>query len=155
MFQTNRGESEMTPLPEILLVDDNPADATLVREALAASTRLGTIHSVVDGEEAIAFLEGAGKFANAKRPDLVVLDLNLPRKDGRTVLAEMKANPKLIGIPVVIFSTSHARRDIVSSYELGANCYVNKPLNLEAFFKVVHGIEQFWFAVASLPRQGE
>ena len=141
----------MKSAPEILLVDDNPADATLVCEALASSSRGTRIHSVVDGEEAIAFLHRSGKHADAVCPDLVVLDLNLPRKDGRAVLAEVKSDPNLHMLPIVVFTTSNSGLDIGRSYELGANCYVTKPGNLDEFFAAVRSIEQFWFDLASLP----
>jgi two-component system, chemotaxis family, response regulator Rcp1 len=145
----------MNPVPKLLIVDDNPADVVLVREALAASTHHSQIDSVGDGVEALAFLNGREKFANAIRPDLVILDLNLPRKDGLAVLAAMKAGPGLRRIPVVIFSTSQLRKDIERSYELGANCYVNKPGNLNEFFSAVKSIEEFWFGFVSLPPRGE
>src|ERR1022692_1964607 len=145
----------MNPVPKLLIVDDNPADVGLVREALAASALHSQINSVGDGVEAMAFLNGREKFTNAVRPDLVILDLNLPRKDGLAVLAAMKAGPDLRRIPVVIFSTSQLRKDIVRSYELGANCYVCKPGNLNEFFSAVKSIEEFWFGFVSLPPQGE
>ena len=141
----------MMATPEILLVDDNPADVTLVREALAASPHGSHVHEVEDGEEALAFLRRVGKHANAVHPDLVVLDLNLPRKDGRAVLAEVKSDAELRHLPVVVFSTSNARTDIRRSYELGANCYVRKPGNLADFFAAVQSIEEFWLDFASLP----
>jgi two-component system response regulator len=105
--------------------------------------------------QAIAFLRREGKFANALLPDLVILDLNLPKKDGRAVLAEVKADPVLRKIPIAIFSTSEARRDIVGSYELGANCYVSKPGNLRDFISAVTSIREFWFGMARLPREDE
>jgi chemotaxis family two-component system response regulator Rcp1 len=145
----------MNPVPKLLIVDDNPADVGLVREALAASALHSQINSVGDGVEAMAFLNGREKFTNAVRPDLVILDLNLPRKDGLAVLAAMKAGPDLRRIPVVIFSTSQLRKDIVRSYELGANCYVCKPGNLNEFFSAVKSIEEFWFGFVSLPPRGE
>jgi len=141
----------MKPAPEILLVDDNPADASLVCEALANSRRGSHIHGVLDGEEAMAFLRHAGKHAHAVRPDLIVLDLNLPRKDGRAVLAEVKSDPDLRNLPIVVFTTSNSGLDIARSYELGANCYVSKPGNLGDFFAAVQSIEEFWFDRASLP----
>jgi chemotaxis family two-component system response regulator Rcp1 len=145
----------MNPEPKLLIVDDNPADVGLVREALAASAHHSQINSVGDGVEAMAFLNGRDKFTNAARPDLVILDLNLPRKDGLAVLAAMKAGPDLRRIPVVIFSTSQLRKDIVRSYELGANCYVSKPGNLNEFFSAAKSIEEFWFGFVSLPPRGE
>lgn len=140
----------MTPAPDILLVDDNPGDVDLVGNALAESAHHSRIHSVNDGEEAIAFLRRTGKYATAVRPDLMMLDLNLPRKDGRSVLADIKSDPKLRMIPVVIFSTSRSRRDIARSYELGANCYVSKPCGLAEFFAAVQSVETFWFECVSL-----
>jgi len=141
----------MKPAPEILLVDDNPADVGLIREVLATSPHGSHVHGVTDGEEAMAFLHRTGKHAHAVRPDLVVLDLNLPRKDGRAVLAEVKADPDLHKLPIVVFTTSNSGLDIVRSYELGANCYVSKPGNLGDFFAAVQSIEEFWFDFASLP----
>ncbi|MGA8151213.1 MAG: response regulator [Terriglobales bacterium] len=141
----------MKPAPEILLVDDSPADASLVCQALALSPRGSHIHGVTDGEEAMAFLHRLGKHAHAVRPDLVVLDLNLPRKDGRAVLAEVKADPDLHRLPIIVFTTSSSGLDVVRSYELGANCYVTKPGNLGDFFAAVRSIEEFWFDFASLP----
>jgi len=136
---------------EILLVDDSPSDLDLIRDALAACPCQGRVHTVPDGEEAIAFLHRAGVYASAARPDLIILDLNLPRKDGRVVLADFKSEPTLRSIPVVVFTTSHSRKDIARSYELGANCYVSKPGSLEDFRKAVQAIQQFWLSVACLP----
>ena len=141
----------MKPQPEILLVDDNPADAGLACEVLATSTRQSHISTVSDGEEALAFLHRSGKYSDAVRPQLLILDLNLPRKDGRAVLAEVKADPVLCEIPVVVFTTSRSGRDIARCYELGANCYVSKPGNLGEFFSAVRSIEELWFRFASLP----
>ena len=145
----------MKSLPQVLLVDDNPADVGLAREALVGGRHHSCISSVEDGEEAMVFLRRTGKYAGAVRPDLVILDLNLPRKDGRAVLAEVKAERDLHTIPVVVFSTSRAMSDIERSYELGANCYVSKPGNLEGYFQAVQAIEEFWFGSASLPREEE
>jgi chemotaxis family two-component system response regulator Rcp1 len=145
----------MKPAPDVLMVDDSPADVSLVREALTGSAHHSQLSSVGDGVEAMAFLYRREKYANAIRPDLVILDLNLPKKDGMAVLAAMKAGPELRRIPVVIFSTSELRKDIVRSYELGANCYVRKPGNLNDFFSAVKSIEEFWFGSVSLPPQGE
>jgi two-component system response regulator len=141
----------MNLAPEILLVDDNPADIDLISGALANSARSSRIHAVNDGEEAIAFLRRVGKYSDAVRPDLLMLDLNLPRKDGRAVLADVKSDPLLRQIPVVIFSTSRSRRDIARSYELGANCYVCKPCGLADFFAAVQSVEKFWFGQVCLP----
>ena len=141
----------MKPMPEILLVDDNPADANLTSEVLATSERQSHISTVSDGEQALAFLHRTGKYADAVRPDLLILDLNLPRRDGRSVLAEVKADPELNELPVVVFTTSRSSRDIARCYELGANCYVSKPGNLGQFFSAVRSLEAFWFGFASLP----
>ena len=140
---------------ELLIVDDNPADIALAREALKACAYRGRVNSVVDGVEALAFLERKGNYAKAPKPDLVMLDLNLPKKDGMAVLASMKARPELRQIPVVIFSTSQLAKDVARSYELGANCYVGKPGNLNEFFSMMRSIEEFWFGAVSLPPRGE
>jgi two-component system, chemotaxis family, response regulator Rcp1 len=145
----------MKAVPGVLIVDDNPADVALVCEALAGSKHSSQINSVGDGVEALAFLNHRDKYVNAIRPDLVILDLNLPKRDGLAVLAAMKAGPDLRRIPVVIFSTSQLRKDIVRSYEMGANCYVSKPGNLNDFFFAVKSIEEFWFGFVNLPPQGE
>jgi len=143
----------MKQLPQVLLVDDNPADAGLAREALVGGRHQSHIHHVLDGQEAMAFLHRSGQYENAVRPDLVILDLNLPRKDGRAVLAEAKGDVNLRTIPVVVFSTSRALPDVKRSYELGANCYVSKPGNLHEYFLVMQSIEEFWFGSARLPRE--
>jgi two-component system response regulator len=145
----------MKLLPELLVVDDNPADVALVCEALVGGSRHTRINSVGDGVEALAFLNRREKYANALRPDLVILDLNLPKRDGLAVLAAMKAGPELRCIPVVIFSTSQLRKDVVRAYEIGANCYVRKPGNLNEFFAAVKSIEEFWFSFVNLPPRGE
>ena len=140
---------------EVLLVDDNPADADLTREVLARNDSPSHIHAVTDGVEAMAFLRREGKYANALLPDFVILDLSLPKKDGRAVLAEVKADPALQKIPIAIFSTSIERQDVVRCYELGANCYVSKPGNLTDFISAVTSIGEFWFGLARLPREEE
>jgi CheY-like chemotaxis protein len=140
---------------EILLVDDNPADTDLTSEVLSRNGCPSHIHAVINGAEAIALLRREGKYANAILPDFMILDLNLPKKDGRAVLAEVKADPGLRKIPIAIFSTSEARQDIVRSYELGANCYVRKPGNLRDFVSAVTSIGEFWFGLARLPRDEE
>jgi len=145
----------MKSAPDILVVDDNPADVALISEALAGSKHRSKISSVRDGVEALAFLNRREKYSNANRPDLVILDLNLPKRDGLAVLAAMKAGPDLRRIPVVIFSTSLLRQDIMRSYEMGANCYVSKPGNLNDFFSAVKSIEEFWFGFVNLPAQGD
>ena len=138
----------------VLMVDDNPADVDLAREALKEKSPRSQVNTVGDGEQAIDFLKRKGIHADQPRPDLVILDLNLPKKDGRAVLAEVKSDPSLHGIPVVIFSTSRLTSDIARSYELGANCYVNKPGNLNEYFAAVKAIEEFWFGLTSLPQRG-
>jgi len=143
----------MKSTPEVLLVDDNPADIDLTSEALARSKRHLHISSVNDGTEAIAFLRHEGKYREAPAPDLVVLDLSLPRKTGREVLSDVKADPALAMIPVVIFSTSQATSDITSSYALGANCYMGKPGTLPDFIAAVQSMADFWLGHASLPRK--
>jgi two-component system, chemotaxis family, response regulator Rcp1 len=140
---------------EVLLVDDNPADTDLTSEVLARSGCPSHIRSVTSGVEAIAVLRREGKYANGLLPDFVILDLSLPGKDGRAVLAEVKADLVLRKIPIAIFSTSEARQDIVRSYELGANCYVSKPGNLQDFISAVTSIGEFWFGLARLPREEE
>lgn len=138
---------------EILMVDDNPADIDLTSEVLAQSNQHFHVNSVTDGAEAISFLRHQGKYASAPAPDLVVLDLNLPRRDGRQVLSDMKTDPALAKIPVVIFTTSQASSDISRSYELGANCYLKKPGNLAEFVAVVQSMAQFWLGFAILPKR--
>ncbi len=140
---------------EILLVEDNPGDARLTREALREGKIHNNLHHARDGVEALAFLRRQGEYANAPMPDLVLLDLNLPRKDGREVLAEMKQDPRLRLIPVVVLTTSEAENDIVRSYELHANCYITKPVGLEQFIAIVREIESFWLAVVTLPSRGD
>jgi two-component system response regulator len=140
---------------ELLIVDDNPADIALAREALYACAYRGEINSVEDGVEAIAFLNRRGNYENALKPDLVLLDLNLPKRNGLSVLAAIRASPDLRRIPVIIFSTSQLSKDIARSYELGANCYVSKPGNLNEFFSMMKTIEQFWFGSVRLPPRGE
>ena len=136
---------------DILLVEDNPGDVDLTLEALADSKLSNRMHVVEDGEKAMAFLRGEAPFDAHVRPDLVLLDLNLPRKDGREVLAEMKADPKLKSIPVVVLTSSAAETDVLKSYDLGANCYVTKPINLERFLEVVRCIHDFWLSIVVLP----
>ena len=136
---------------EILLVEDNPGDVDLAREALENSKVHNTLHVVGDGEAAMAFLRRKGKHAGAPRPDLVLLDLNLPKKNGREVLAEIKADADLKSIPVVILTSSKAEEDILKTYSLHANCYITKPIDLNHFVKVVQAIEEFWFTIVKLP----
>ena len=138
---------------EVLLVDDNPADIDLTIEVLGRSKVHFHVSAVTDGVEAICFLRHQGKYAEGPDPDLIVLDLNLPRKDGRGVLAEVKGDPDLAKIPVVIFTTSQAASDITRSYELGANCYLRKPGNLADFVTIVQSMADFWLGFASLPHK--
>lgn len=140
---------------QILLVEDNPGDIRLTKETLRDAKVMVNLHVVGDGVEAMAFLRKESKHANAPRPDLVLLDLNLPKKDGREVLAEMKQAPYLKRIPVVILTISNGEEDILKTYNLHANAYVTKPLNLEQFAKIVKAIEDFWFTVVKLPPNGK
>lgn len=139
---------------EILLVEDNAADVRLTREAFDDAKVLNNLNVVGDGVEAMAYMRREGKYGNATRPDLVLLDLNMPRKDGREVLAEVKADPDLMRIPVVILTVSKAEEDILKSYNLHANCYISKPVNLAQFLKVVESIENFWLTIVELPPNG-
>ena len=136
---------------EILLVEDNPGDVGLTRETLKDSKLLNHISVVEDGVEAMAFLRLEGKYAKATRPDLILLDLNLPKKDGREVLAEIKTDEQLRRIPVVILTTSSAEQDILEMYDLHANCFITKPVNLDQFTTVVKAIEEFWLTIVKLP----
>jgi chemotaxis family two-component system response regulator Rcp1 len=136
---------------EILLVEDNAGDVRLAREGLRECKLLNNLSVATDGMKAMAFLRREGEHAHAPRPDLIMLDLNLPRKDGREVLKEIKEDEELKSIPVVILTTSKAEEDIVKSYSLHANCYVTKPLAIEQFIKVVQAIESFWFTIVKLP----
>ena len=136
---------------EILLVEDNPGDVRLTIESLKGAKVVNHLNVASDGIEALALLRQQGRYVNAARPDLILLDLNLPKKDGREVLAEIKADDDLKRIPVVVLTTSHAEEDILKSYNLHANCYVTKPMDLEQFITVVKSIEDFWFTVVKLP----
>jgi two-component system, chemotaxis family, response regulator Rcp1 len=138
-------------LIDILLVEDNPGDVRLTQEALKDSKILNNLSIVGDGVEAMAFLRKEGKYADVARPDLVLLDLNLPKKDGRDVLKEVKEDPILRRIPVVILTTSRSEQDILKTYDLHANCYINKPVDLDQFVNVVKSIENFWFSIVKLP----
>lgn len=140
----------MKPI-EILLVEDSPTDVLLAQEALEHAKVLNKLHVASDGVEAMEFLQRQGRFSEVSRPDLILLDLNLPRKDGREVLAEIKADDALKRIPVVVLTTSKAEEDIFKAYGLHANCYVTKPVDFERFSDVVRAIETFWFTVVSLP----
>ena len=136
---------------EILLVEDNPGDVRLTVEGLKESKVRNNLHVARDGVEAMEFLHREGQHTSAVRPDLILLDLNLPRMDGREVLAEIKSDPKLKTIPVVVLTTSRAEHDVLRSYELQANCYITKPVDLEQFITVVKSIEDFWFTIVTLP----
>ena len=136
---------------EILLVEDNPGDVRLTQETMKEFKVLNNLSVVGDGVEAMAFLRREGKYATASRPDLILLDLNLPKKDGREVLAEIKGDEQLKRIPVVILTTSGAEQDILKTYELHANCYIKKPVDLDQFSAVIKSIEQFWFTIVKLP----
>ena len=136
---------------EILLVEDNPGDARLAKEALKEAKVRNSLHWVEDGVEAMTFLRRQGKYADAPRPDVILLDLNLPKKDGREVLAEVKEDGDLKRIPVVILTVSDAEEDIIKTYNLHANCYIRKPLDLDRFIEVVKSIEEFWLTIVRLP----
>lgn len=139
---------------DILLVEDNPGDVRLTKEALKESKLRNKLYTVGDGEEAMAFLRREGRYGDATRPDLILLDLNLPKKDGREVLGEIKSDQNLKRIPVVILTVSKAEEDILKSYNLHANCYISKPIDMEQFVKVVKSIEDFWFTIVKLPPDG-
>ena len=138
---------------KILLVEDNPGDVRLTEEAFKENKVCNRLNVARDGLEAIAFLRRAGEHADAPRPDLILLDLNLPKKDGREVLAEIKQDPSLKSIPVVILTTSKAEEDIIKSYHLHANCYITKPVDLEQFITVVKSIQDFWLTIVKLPSE--
>jgi two-component system response regulator len=135
----------------MLMVEDSPTDILLAQEALVQAKVLNTLHVVEDGIEAMAFLRNQGKYQNAPRPDLILLDLNLPRKSGREVLAEIKADPDLKIIPVVVLTTSSSDEDILKAYGLHANCYVVKPIDFASFVRIVYSISQYWFSIVTLP----
>jgi two-component system, chemotaxis family, response regulator Rcp1 len=139
---------------EILLVEDSPGDVRLTREALKSGKIRNTLHVVNDGVEAMAFLHREGDYADAGRPDLILLDLNLPRKNGKEVLAEIKADKDLHRIPVVVLTISQAERDILDTYNLNCNCYITKPVDLRQFLEIVQVIEHFWLTVVTLPPNG-
>lgn len=138
---------------EFLLVEDNPGDVRLTCEALTESKVKNNLSIVGDGLEAMAFLRREGKYADAPRPDVILLDLNLPKKNGLEVLEEIKADPSLKRIPVVIVTSSEAEQDVLKTYDLHVNCYVNKPVDLEQFIKVVQSIETFWLTIVKLPSE--
>jgi CheY-like chemotaxis protein len=141
----------MTQLINILIVDDSADDIEFTLSALEGTKLANDVNVVNDGVEAMEYLRKEGKYASATTPSLVLLDLNMPRKDGREVLTDMKADPELRKIPVVILTTSQAEEDIVRSYDLHANCYISKPVDLQALAKIVRAIDSFWFGVVQLP----
>lgn len=145
-----RAHRDHSPI-EILLVEDNPGDVRLTQEVLKEGRIRNTLNVVTDGVEALAFLRREGAYADAPLQDMVLLDLNLPRMDGREVLAEIKGDPELRQIPVVVLTTSSAEVDIVKAYDLHANCYITKPVDLDQFENVVRSIEDFWLAIVKLP----
>jgi CheY-like chemotaxis protein len=138
---------------DVLLVDDDPGDTLMIREAFADNKVRNELACVADGVEAMQYLRREGRYESAPRPDLILLDLNLPRKDGREVLAEIKSDPVLSTIPVVILTTSHAEEDVMRSYQLHANAYVTKPVDFERFIQVVRQIDEFFVTVVKLPQQ--
>lgn len=144
-FNTNR-----SPI-EVLLVEDNPGDVRLTKEALKEARVFINLNVVYDGEEALKYLYQKEKYSEVSKPDLILLDLNLPRKNGREVLADIKANPSLRTIPVIVLTTSQAEADILRSYELNVNCYITKPVQLNDFINVIRNIEDFWLTVVKLP----
>jgi two-component system, chemotaxis family, response regulator Rcp1 len=136
---------------DVLLVEDNPGDVRLTKEALKEVKFVNALHVVEDGVEAIAYLRCQGRYAGQPRPDLILLDLNLPRMDGRQVLSVVKQDPELRRIPVVVLTTSQAEADIARAYDLHANCYITKPVGIDQFIEVVKSIESFWLAIVQLP----
>jgi len=140
---------------EILLVEDNPVDVMVTQQALREGNICNNLHVVEDGEEALDFLYRRGKYADAPSPDVILLDLNLPKKNGIEVLAEIKKDPRLLHIPVVVLTTSEDEKDILVTYSLHANCFVTKPVDMQQFMEVVNSIEGFWFTVVKLPTKEE
>ncbi len=145
-----KAEQTIRPI-DILLVEDSPADVRLTREALKEAKVLNALHVVMDGSAALDFLQKQGQYATSRRPDLILLDLNLPKKDGREVLAEIKQDEDLKRIPVVVLTTSGAEEDVLRSYNLHANAYITKPVELKQFLEVIGALEEFWLAVVTLP----
>jgi CheY-like chemotaxis protein len=137
---------------EILIVEDNPGDARLLREALESPKARNSMSVVRDGEEALRFLRREGPYQEAPRPDVIFLDLNLPKKDGREVLQEIKHNPMVRRIPVIVITTSDAEQDVIRAYDLHANCYVKKPVDLDSFFAAVKASEDYWLGLVRLPK---
>lgn len=140
---------------DILIVEDNPGDARLIKEVLNDSKVFNSLYLVNDGVEAMNFLHNQGKYAKMPKPDLIILDLNLPKKDGREVLAEIKSDENLMHIPVVIMTISQAEEDILKTYKLHANCYITKSIDLNEFIKVIKSIEDFWFSIVKLPPKND
>jgi two-component system, chemotaxis family, response regulator Rcp1 len=138
----------------ILLVEDSLADIRLTQEVFKEGKINNILNVVLDGEEALLYLKKSGKYKNVETPDLVLLDLNIPKKDGRQVLAEMKTDNNLKVIPVIILTTSAAEQDVINTYALHANCYIMKPVNLEQFIKVIRSVEEFWLTIVKLPPKG-
>lgn len=147
-------ESKSVKPVEILMVEDNPGDVRLTVEGLKEGKVKNNLYVVQDGVEALAFLRREGEYKDAVRPDLILLDLNLPKMDGREVLSEIKADEDLRHIPVVVLTSSKAEQDILKAYSLHANCYITKPVDLDQFISVVESIEDFWFTIVRLPRTG-
>ncbi len=144
-------DGKQQKINEILLIEDNPGDVILIKEALKEGRALNNLTVLGDGEAALSFLRKEGEYKKSLRPDLVLLDLNMPRKDGREVLAQIKTDPELKNIPVVILTSSEAQQDIINAYNLQANCYITKPVDLKKFFSVVKFIEDFWLNTVKLP----
>jgi two-component system, chemotaxis family, response regulator Rcp1 len=144
-------EKPLSDCAEILLVEDSPVDVLLTREAFKHCKLRNNLHVVSDGVEAMDFIRCRGQYAKAPRPDIILLDLNLPKKDGREVLAELKEDPELRTIPVVVLTTSEAEQDILRSYKLHCNCYITKPVDMKQFIKIVQTLEDFWFSIVKLP----
>jgi CheY-like chemotaxis protein len=151
----NNPDSFRAEPAQILLVEDNPGDVRLTREAFKAGRIENDLHVVSDGTEALAFLSQQGEYADVPRPDLVLLDLNLPGKDGEEVLEELKTDPSLRSIPVIVLTSSRAEEDVVTSYELHANAYLTKPVDPDEFIETVRAFEKFWFSVVRLPPEAD
>jgi len=143
---------QMRPI-EILMVEDNPDDVDLTREALKDAKVHNELYVAKNGVEALAFLRREGKYADAPRPDVILLDLNMPKKDGREVLVEIKTDESLRRIPVIVLTTSEAEQDILMAYDHHVNCYITKPVDFDQFIKVVKSIENFWFSIVKLPKE--
>ena len=153
LFDQERGKRQNMKAIEILYVEDNPGDVRLTQEALKSNKMSNNLHVVVDGVDALAFLRKEGKYADAPRPDLILLDLNLPKKDGREVLTEIKEDEEFKRIPVVILTTSQDEEDVIKAYNNYANCYITKPVSFDDFVKVVRTIESFWLTIVKLPQE--